>query len=74
MPMKTDNWIVQTHIKSMDAGLKKTKEYEIGPYFGVDNFLDDIHIFIAELEEKGYDPDQELEEEKTEDEPTPDYS
>lgn len=63
------------NIKSMNAGLTKSKEYEMGPYFGVDNyFLDDIQKFISELEQKGYDPEREVEEEKTEDEPAPDYS
>jgi len=61
------------NIKSMNAGLTKSREYE--PYFGVDSyFLNDIQVFISELEQKGYDPEMDVEEEKTEDEPAPDYS
>ena len=74
IPAHTDNWVVQTNLKGMNAGLDKTKEYEIGPRYGMGSFLDDIQLFIAEMEQQGYDPDKEIEEEKTEDEPAPDYA
>ena len=74
IPSHTDNWVVQTNIKSWNAGFTKSKELELGPNFGVDTFLlNDIHMFISELEQKGYDPENDIEEEKTEDEPARDY-